>query len=108
MAAIERLSISNPSANANTVLFTSDGAYLMSVIVTNKSQTDNALFSVWIAPLGNDAADGRGYVAASLPLVVSNTYETIRFAVNSTDVVRVEASTANLSFTAQGIDQTSI
>lgn len=105
MAAIERLNISNPSANTNTSLFTSDGAYLMSVIVTNKSTTDNAVFSVWIAPLGDDTTSGRGYIAANLPLAVTNTYETIRFAVNSTDVVRVEASTSNLSFTAQGIDQ---
>ena len=106
MAAIERLAISNPAANANTTLFTSDGAYLVSVIATNKSSTENALISVWIAPLGSDSAGGRGYMASNIPLPVSNSYETFRFAINNTDVVKVEATTANVSFTIQGIDQT--
>lgn len=106
MAAIERLGIANPLANANTSLFTSDGAYLVSVIATNKSSTENAQVSVWIAPLGNDTAGGRGYIASNIPLSVSNSYETFRFAVNNTDIVKVEATTANVSFTIQGIDQT--
>jgi len=106
VAAIERLAISNPSANTNTVAFTSDGAYLVSVIATNKSTTDNSVISVWIAPLGTDTAGGRGYIAANIPLSVSNTYETFRFALNNTDVVRVESSTANVSFVVQGIEQT--
>jgi hypothetical protein len=105
MAAIERLNIVNPDANTNTVGFTSDGAYMMSVIATNKSTTQNAILSVWIAPGGTDTEGGRGYIASNLPLTVSDTYETIRFAVNVSDVVRVEADTANVSFTLQGIDQ---
>lgn len=104
-AAIERLNIVNPSANTNTVAFTSTGAYLVAVIATNKSSTNNASFSVWIAPGGTDTAGGRGYIASNLPLSVSNTYETIRFAANSGDVVRVEATTADISFTVVGIDQ---
>ncbi len=107
-AAIERLNIVNPAANTNSVAFTSDSAFLVSVIATNKSTTSNALISVWIAPSGSDTAGGRGYIASNLPLSVSNTYETIRFAVNSTDVVRVEASTADVSFTVVGIDQTTV
>jgi hypothetical protein len=108
MAAIERLNIVNPAANTNTAAFTSDGAFFVSVIATNKSATANALISVWVAPGGTDTAGGRGYIASNLPLPVSNTYETIRFAANSTDVVRVEASTADVSFTVVGIDQPTI
>ena len=106
MAAIERLAISNPEANTNTSIFTSSGTYLASVIAANKSTTENATISVWVAPLGSDTAGGRGYIAANVPLSVSNSYETFRFSVNNTDVVHVEASTANVSFTIQGIDQT--
>ena len=106
-AAIERLSIINPAANTHSVAFTSTGAYLVSVIATNKSTTVNAEISVWIAPGGSDTSTGRGYIASNLPLSVSNTYETIRFAVNENDVVRVEATTANVSFTVVGIDQAS-
>lgn len=104
-AAIERLGIANPLANASTILFTSDSTYFLSVIATNKSSTENAQVSVWIAPLGNDAAGGRGYIASAIPLSISNTFETIRFAVNNTDIVKVEATTAHVSFTIQGIDQ---
>lgn len=105
MAAIERLAIVNPAANTANAAFTSDSTFLVSVIATNKSTTNNALISVWISPLGVDSEGGRGYVAYELPLSVSNTYETIRFPVINTDVVRVEASTANVSFIIAGIDQ---
>ena len=105
MAAIERLAIVNPSANTANAAFTSDSTFLISVIATNKSTTENALVSVWVSPLGVDSAGGRGYVAYDLPLSISNTYETVRFPVISTDVVRVQASTANVSFIIAGIDQ---
>jgi hypothetical protein len=105
MAAIERLAIVNPAANAANTAFTSDSTFLISVIATNKSTTTNAVISVWIAPLGTDTEGGRGYVAYNLPLTISNTYETIRFPIINTDLVRVEASTANVSFIIAGIDQ---
>lgn len=108
MAAIERLNIVNPAANTGTSAFTSDSTFLVSVIATNKSATTNAEFSVWIAPSGDDTSTGRGYMAANLPLSISNTYETIRFAVNNTDVVYVQATTANVSFTVVGIDQVAV
>jgi len=106
MAAITRLNIVNPAANTNTIAFTSTGPFLVAVIATNKSTTTNSSFSVWIAPGGTDTEGGRGYIAANLPLTISNTYETIRFVVNATDVVRVQATTADVSFTIVGIDQT--
>jgi len=105
VAAIERLAIVNPAANTANAAFTSDSTFLISVIATNKSTTNNALISVWISPLGVDTEGDRGYVAYELPLSVSNTYETIRFPVINTDVVRVQASTANVSFIIAGIDQ---
>jgi hypothetical protein len=105
VAAIERLAIVNPSANTANTAFTSDSTFLVSVIATNKSTTENALISVWVSPLGVDSEGGRGYVAYNLPLSVSNTYETIRFPIINTDQVRVQASTANVSFIIAGIDQ---
>ena len=105
MAAIKRLAIVNPSASTANTAYTSASTFLISVIATNKSNTENALISVWVSPLGVDSAGGRGYVAYNLPLNISNTYETIRFPVIATDLVRVEASTANVSFIIAGIDQ---
>jgi len=104
-ASIERLAIVNPTANSNTVAFTADSTFLVSVIATNKSTQDNASISVWVAPSGNDAAGGRGYIVSNLTLSYSNSYETFRFAVNNTDVVRVVSSTADICFYVQGIDQ---
>lgn len=106
MSAIARLNIVNPAADTNSIAFTSTGPYLVAVIATNKSETTNAKISVWIAPEGTDTEGGRGYIAHGIPLSVAKTYETIRFAVNNTDVIRVQATTADVSFTVVGIDQT--
>ena len=104
-ASIERLAIVNPAADSNTVAFTSDSTFLVSVIATNKSSQDNASISIWVAPLGNDTANGRGYIVSNLAVSYSNSYETFRFAMNNTDVLRVLSSTADVSFYVQGIDQ---
>ena len=105
MAAIERLNVVNPTGGSDATAFTSDGAYFASVIVTNKSSSANDVFSVWIAPEGDDTESERGYVAANVPLAVNQTFETIRFALNVTDVLKVRAGASNLSFIVQGIDQ---
>lgn len=104
-ASIERLGISAPAAASNTVAFTASSTYLVSVIATNKSTQNNASVSIWVAPNGNDTAAGRGYIVSNLTLSYSNSYETFRFAMNSTDVLRVLSSTADVSFYVQGIDQ---
>lgn len=105
MAAIERLQILNPDATASELLYTSDGAFFVSVIVTNKSTQLNGTFSIWIAPAGDNAGEARGYIASNIPLAVGQTFETIRFALNNTDQIYLDASVGSLSFTVQGIDQ---
>jgi hypothetical protein len=104
-ASIERLAIINPAASTNTIAFTADSTFLVSVIATNKSNQNNATISIWVAPLGNDTAGSRGYIVSNLSVSYSNSYETFRFAMNNTDVLRVESSTADVSFYVQGIDQ---
>lgn len=104
-ASIERLAIVAPAAATNSVAFTADSTFLVSVIATNKSSQNNATISIWVAPLGNDASSGRGYIVSNLALSYSNSYETFRFAMNNTDVLRVLSSTADVSFYVQGIDQ---
>ncbi len=107
MAAIERLAIFNLSGSGSTGSWSSDSTYLCSVIATNKSDTANATISAWVAPLGDNSAEYRGYIAYKLPLSVSNTYETIRFPVISTDVIYVEVN-GNVSFSIAGIDQLNV
>ena len=102
---IERISTLNPSANSPSVMLTSNSIFLISIIATNKSSTENAYVSVWVAPEGDNTESARGYIASGLAVSPSNTLETIRFAIVDDDVVYVESSSASTSFTCQGVDQ---
>lgn len=101
---LRRLAISNPNANTDTVLFTADNQYLMSVITTNKSASA-ADIRVWIEPSGSSSASQYAYIVYNLPVDGLNSYETFRFAVNQNDVVKIQSSTADLSFQAYGLVQ---
>lgn len=100
-----RLGISNPSANTATTIFTSDNQYLVSVVATNKSLTTSANIRVWVQPSGSSTESQYAYMIYDFPIDQQNSYETFRFAVNQNDLVRVYASTANVSFSAYGIIQ---
>lgn len=100
-----RLGISTPSANTATTLFTSDNQYLVSIIAANKSTTTSANIRVWVQPSGASTESQYAYMIYDIPVDASNSYETFRFAVNQNDVVKVQSSTANISFSAYGIIQ---
>ena len=99
-----RLGISTPSANTATTLFTSDNQYLVSIIAANKSTTTSANIRVWVQPNGASTESQYAYMIYDIPVDASNSYETFRFAVNQNDVVKVQSSTANISFSAYGIN----
>jgi hypothetical protein len=100
-----RLGISNPSANTATTIFTSDNQYLVSVIATNKSSSAVANIRVWVQPSGSSTESQYSYIVYDIPVDSLNSYETFRFAINQNDVVRIQSSTANVSFSAYGIVQ---
>lgn len=107
MAAIERrgitkLSTSVAFGSGGTTIFTADDNYLLSVIATNTKSTDGVVF-VYVVPSGA-SEDGYGIMAYSLPVSGFNSYETFRFGVNPTDVVKV-AGSEGMAFYIQGIDQ---
>jgi hypothetical protein len=58
-----------------------------------------------VQPSGSSTESQYSYLVYDLPLDSSNSYETFKFAVNQNDVVKVQASTANVSFSAYGIIQ---
>ena len=95
-----RLGISNPSAVTATTIFTSDNQYLVSVVATNKSLTTSANIRVWVQPSGSSSEADYAYMIYDFPVDQQNSYETFRFAVNQNDLVKVYASTANVSFSA--------
>lgn len=108
--AISRLAVSNPGANTSTLIYTRSGSRdaLASIIATNKSSTD-ATVRVWVVPFGQDATPANhATIAYDAPVEGNNSLETFRFPVTPNDKVYVRASTADISFTLSGIDNTNV
>jgi hypothetical protein len=108
MAAIERRGIVHLATDVDfgssgTTLFTADDNYLISVIAINKKATDGVIY-VYVIPNGATTEVEYGIIAYSLPVTGFNGYETYRFGVNPTDVVKV-AGSEGIAFYLQGIDQ---
>ena len=101
---LRRLAISNPTADTDTTLFTSDNQYLMSVIGTNLSASAS-LMSVWVEPSGSSASADYAYIVYDLPVDGKNSYETFRFAVNQNDVVKIRTNSNDMSFQSYGLVQ---
>ena len=107
MAAIERLGVTKLTSDvaygaSGTTVFTANDKYLISVIAANTVSTDGRIY-VYVVPSGASVAN-YGIIAYALPVSGFNSYETFRFGVNNTDVVKV-AGSSGLAFYVQGIDQ---
>jgi hypothetical protein len=108
--AISRLAVSNPGATTDTLIYTRTGSRdaLASIIATNKSSTD-ATIRVWVVPVGQDSTPANhAIIAYNSSVVGNNSLETFRFPVTPNDKVYVRASTADISFTLSGIDNTNV
>jgi len=108
--AISRLAVSNPGATTNTLLYTRTGSRdaLASIIATNKSSTA-ATIRVWVVPSGQDSTPANhATIAYDSTVGGNNSLETFRFPVTPNDKVYIRASTADVSFTLSGIDNTNV
>jgi hypothetical protein len=108
--AISRLAVSNPAQNTDVLLYTRSGSRdaLASIIATNKS-SDTATIRVWVVPSGQDATPANhATIAYNSAVAGNNSLETFRFPVTPNDKVYVRASTADISFTLSGIDNTNV
>jgi len=108
--AISRLAISNPSANTDTLLYTRTGSRvaLVSVIATNKS-SDAATIRVWVIPTGQDATPANhATIAYNSPISGNNSLETFRFPLQPDDKLYVRTSSADISVSLAGIDNTNV
>jgi len=106
--AISRLATSNPVSNTDILLYTGSRTILTSVIATNKS-SDPATIRVWVVPLDQDSAPANHvFISYDVSIGGNDTLETFRFPVLLGDKVYVRASTANISFSLSGIDDTNI
>jgi len=102
MANLTILGINHPAANTDTLLYTADGTYIVSVVAANISPDEQALIDVYLLPTGGVY---KGYLAGSLRLLSGNPYETFRVAMNANDRIYARSTTASVSFLTQGILQ---
>jgi hypothetical protein len=104
---ITRLGLVTPAANANTVLATFSGYYLVSVIAANKASTATPIVkaSIYVVPSNAGQESQYAYIAYNLALDLGSSFETFRFAVNTGDTLYVRSTTATTSFSCNGIAQ---
>jgi hypothetical protein len=104
---IQRLGISNPTGNTDTVLATFSDAHLVSVIVANRGvvAVPACKVSIWIAPANAVQQSNFAYIAFNLDIPIGASFETFRFAINPGDTLWVRSSTPNASFSCVGIAQ---
>jgi len=103
---VQRLGVSTPSTNTDTLIYTADYPFLASVIGTNLT-TSTSLVDVWVVPTGVTQTSGYVYYAYQTDIPPSNTLETHKFALNIGDRVYVR-STQNTSFNLAGLRQVDI
>ena len=93
---------SAPTAATWTDLYTCPANTIasMRVIISNRSASATS-FRVAVSPNGEAIAD-KHWIAPGKPIAGNDTGATIAFIISSGDIVRVYATTADLSFTATG------
>lgn len=106
--AISRLATSNPGANTDILLYTAPRTILSSIIATNKS-SNPATIKAWVVPLDQDAITiNHSFIAHNTSVKGTDSLETFRFPIMTGDKVYIRASSADISFTLSGIDDTNI
>jgi hypothetical protein len=96
------MGIANPASNTNTLIHTAAASYLCSVIATNKGAAA-ATVRAWVVPSGATLASQYAYMLYNVNVPIANTIESHRFAISIGDTVYVSATTADVSFSLNGI-----
>ncbi len=98
---------SNPAANTLTPIYTCGsglGATCSSITICNQSPNTTAYFNVSVA-VGGAADNPAQYIYYQLPIDPYDTFiATIGFTLAQNDVVRVFATTGNISFSLFGCE----
>ena len=105
--AITRLGIANPAASTATSLYAASYSTLASVVVSNKSTSTSVLpeVDIYIVPPGASQESQYAYIVKNLQIQAGQSFETFKFAINGSDTVFVRSTTANVSFSINGIIQ---
>ncbi len=100
--AVQRMGIANPASNTNTLIHTAAASYLCSVLATNKGATASTV-RAWVVPSGATLASQYAYMLYNVSVPAANSIESHRFAISIGDTVYVSATTADISFSLNGI-----
>jgi hypothetical protein len=105
--AITRLGVANPAANTPVAIYSVSYATLASVVVANKSTSTNILpeVDIYIVPSGASQESQYAYIVKNLEIQSGQSFETFKFALNSSDVLYVRSTTADVSFSVNGLIQ---
>ena len=105
--AITRLGIANPAADTAASLYAASYSTLASVVASNKSASTAVVpkVDIYIVPAGASVASQYAYIVANVEIQAGQSFETFKFAINGSDTVFVKSTTANVSFSINGIVQ---
>jgi hypothetical protein len=105
--AITRLGVANPAANTPSAIYAVSYATLASVVVSNKSTSTSILpeVDVYIVPTGASQESQYAYIVKNLEIQSGQSFETFKFALNSSDTLYVKSTTADVSFSVNGLLQ---
>ena len=105
--AITRLGVANPAANTPVSIYAVSYATLASVVVSNKSTSTNVLpeVDIYVVPAGASQESQYAYIVKNLEIQAGQSFETFKFALNSSDALYVRSTTADVSFSVNGLIQ---
>jgi hypothetical protein len=105
--AITRLGVANPAANTPVSIYAVSYATLASVVVANKSTSTNVLpeVDIYVVPPGASQESQYAYIVKNLEIQAGQSFETFKFALNASDTLFVKSTTANVSFSVNGLIQ---
>lgn len=91
-------------ASTEVTLYTAPASKNIKIRVSVTNRSTAATFKIALVPDGGTTAN-EDYVSYDRALSANETLTSVTFTLNAADVVRVESSTANVTFVAFGIEQ---
>jgi hypothetical protein len=108
---LSRISSINPEAGVDTLMLDSTATYLVAVIASNQSDTQEAKFSVWVDPFeylpitSGQEESFRAYIIKDGVLPQGGSYESWRFAVGIEDKLYIRSNNGKVSFSLEAVIQ---
>jgi hypothetical protein len=108
---LSRISSINPESQSDTLMLDSTGSYLVAIIASNQSDTQESKFSIWVNPFeylpieSGEEELYRSYIIKNGILPPGGSYESWRFAVGVEDQVYIRSNNGKVSFSLEAVIQ---